>query len=63
MSFVTKWFNLSGCEYLCTGCDRDCHVCLANPNQEIHPQKCDGTREGGQIVCESIGGQIPEPQY
>ncbi len=61
MSFKTKWFNPSGCEYICLGCDRDCRLYLNKTDKVLPVQNCDGSKEGGDKVRGSVEGQIPEP--
>jgi hypothetical protein len=61
MPFKTKWRNPSGCEYICLGCDRDCRLYLNGTDRILPTQTCDGSKEGGEEVCGSIEGQIPEP--
>jgi hypothetical protein len=61
MTFNTNWKNPSGCEYLCLGCDRDCCIYLDKSDRTLPTQPCDGTKEGGEKICEGIDGKIPEP--
>lgn len=61
MTFKTKWCNPSGCEYICLGCGRDCRLYLNKIDISLPVQTCDGSKEGGEKVCGSVEGQIPEP--